>query len=260
LDFQLTSEQQCLRDKCRELAADFATRAAAHDRDASHPVENYECLREAGFLALTVGKKWGGSGASFLDHTLAYEVLAQGCPSTALAFNMHASVVMPLLESAEVSTETKRRVAELVVRERKLIAGNFSEPVTTSLIGERPLKARARRAKGGYRVTGRKMFASMLEAADFVLVMAYPERAMSPSAGIILMLPREAEGRSVDPNWDVLGMRATRSDSLILDEVLASRKRRGLLLGRYAAVPPQLSKLVLGLVYPGLPWCRAGGV
>jgi alkylation response protein AidB-like acyl-CoA dehydrogenase len=32
------------------------------------------------------------------------------------------------------------------------------------------------------------------------------------------MLPREAEGRSVDPNWDVLGMRATRSDSLILDE------------------------------------------
>jgi alkylation response protein AidB-like acyl-CoA dehydrogenase len=58
----------------------------------------------------------------------------------------------------------------------------------------------------------------MLEAADFVLVMAYPEDATSPSAGIILLLPRTAEGRKVDPNWDVLGMRATRSDSLILDE------------------------------------------
>jgi alkylation response protein AidB-like acyl-CoA dehydrogenase len=218
LDFQLTSEQQSLQNRCRELAADFATRAAAHDRDASHPLENYERLREEGFLALTVGTEWGGSGASFLDRTLAYEVLAQGCPSTALAFNMHTSVVMPLLESPEVSAETKHRVAELVVRERKLIAGNFSEPVTTSLIGERPLKARARRADGGYRLTGRKMFASMLEAADFVLVMAYPEDAASPSAGIILMLPREAEGRIVDPNWDVLGMRATRSDSLILDE------------------------------------------
>ena len=218
MDFQLTSEQQRLRNKCRELAVDFATRAAAHDRDASHPVENYVRLREEGFLALTVGKEWGGSGASFLDHTLAYEVLAQGCPSTALAFNMHASVVMPLLESVEVSAETKQRVAELVVREHKLIAGNFSEPVTTSLIGERPLKARARRAEGGYRISGRKMFASMLEAADFVLVMAYPEGATSPSAGIILLLPREVEGRTVDQNWDVLGMRATRSDSLILDE------------------------------------------
>jgi alkylation response protein AidB-like acyl-CoA dehydrogenase len=218
LDFQLSAEQQRLQGKCRELAVDFATRAVAHDRDASHPIENYERLREEGFLALTVAKEWGGSGASFLDHTLAYEVLAQGCPSTALAFNMHASVVMPLLESEEVGAETKQRLVDLVVHRRKLIAGNFSEPITTSLIGARPLQARARRAKGGYRVSGRKMFASMLEAADFVLVMAYPEGATNPSAGIILLLPRQTQGRRVEANWDVLGMRATRSDSLILDD------------------------------------------
>jgi len=217
VDFNLSKEQQHLQQRCLELAADFAIRSAQHDRDASHPIENYQRLRDEGFLALTVARKWGGAGASFLDHTIAYEALGQGCPSTALAFNMHASVVMPLLQSAEVSAETKRQIAELVVQQRKLIAGNFSEPVTTSLIGERPLKARARQVDGGYRVTGRKMFASMLEAADFVLVMAYPDGATNPSAGIILMLPRLAEGRSVDPNWDVLGMRATRSDSLVLD-------------------------------------------
>ena len=218
MDFQLAPEQQRLRDKCRELAADFATRSAAHDRDASHPVENYQRLREEGFLALTIGKEWGGLGASLLDHTIAYETLAQGCPSTALAFNMHASVVMPLLQSPEVSSQTKQRIAALVVQERKLIAGNFSEPVTTSLVGERPLKTRAWRVDGGYRVTGRKMFASMLEAADFVLVMAYPDGATNPSAGVILMLPRVAAGRRADPDWDVLGMRATRSDSLVLDQ------------------------------------------
>jgi alkylation response protein AidB-like acyl-CoA dehydrogenase len=218
VNFELTPEQQRLQQQCRELAADFATRSAAHDRDASHPVENYDRLREAGFLALTIGREWGGAGASLLDHTIAYEALGQGCPSTALAFNMHASVVMPVLESPEVAAETKRRIADLVVRERKLIAGNFSEPVTTSLIGERPLKTRARRADGGYRVTGRKMFASMPEAADFVLVMAYPDGAASPTAGMILMLPRIVEGRRVNPDWDVLGMRATRSDSLVLDE------------------------------------------
>jgi alkylation response protein AidB-like acyl-CoA dehydrogenase len=95
LDFQLTSEQRRLQDKCRELATNFAARASMHDRDASHPAENYDRLREHGFLALTVGKEWGALGASFFDHTLAYEVLAQGCSSTALAFNMHTSVVMP---------------------------------------------------------------------------------------------------------------------------------------------------------------------
>ena len=99
MDFQLTAEQHRLQNKCRELASDFATRSAAHDRDASHPVENYQRLREEGFLALTIGTEWGGAGASLLDHTIAYEALGQGCPSTALAFNMHASVVMPLLET-----------------------------------------------------------------------------------------------------------------------------------------------------------------
>lgn len=218
MDFQLSAEQRSLQQKCRELAADFATRSAAHDRDASHPVENYDRLRQEGFLALTVGREWDGAGASFLDHTIAYEALGQGCPSTALAFNMHASVVMPLLESPEVAVETKRHIARLVVEERRLIAGNFSEPVTTALVGERPLKARARRVEGGYCLTGRKMFASMLEVADFVLVMAYPDEATRPAAGIILLLPRETPGRRVEANWDVLGMRATRSDSLILDE------------------------------------------
>jgi alkylation response protein AidB-like acyl-CoA dehydrogenase len=219
VDFALTPEQERLQRLCRALAEDFATRAAAHDREASHPAENYARLRQEGFLALSVGKDWGGAGASLLDHTIAYEALAQGCPSTALAFNMHASVVMPLLESPEVSADAKEYIARLVVGEGKLIAGNFSEPVTTSLIGERPLKTRARKVAGGYRVTGRKMFASMLEAADYVLVMAYPDGATSPAAGMILLLPREAEGRKVDANWDVLGMRATRSDSLVLDDV-----------------------------------------
>jgi alkylation response protein AidB-like acyl-CoA dehydrogenase len=220
LDFWLTKEQQRLQQRARALAAEFALRSAEHDRDASHPVENYERLREAGFLELNIPHALGGGGVGLLGHTLAFEALAEGCPSTALAFNMHASVVMPLIESLEVAPEVKQRVADLVVKEKKLIAGNFSEPGTTSLIGSRPITARARCVDGGYAVTARKMFASMLEAADYCLVLAYPDEATSPHAGIFLLVPREAEGRGVDANWDTLGMRATRSDALILDECL----------------------------------------
>jgi alkylation response protein AidB-like acyl-CoA dehydrogenase len=84
MDFRLSKAQQRLQQKCRELAE--------------------------GFLALSVAREWGGSGASFLDHTIAYEALGQGCPSTALAFNMHASVVMPLPQSTEISAEIKQRL------------------------------------------------------------------------------------------------------------------------------------------------------
>ena len=218
MDFALSEEQKRLQQRCLELAADFATRSAEHDRDASHPSENYDRLRAGGFLALTIDKQWGGAGASFLDHTIAYEALGQGCPSTALAFNMHASVVMPVLESPDVNVDTKRYIANLVVHQHKLIGGNFSEPGTTSLIGERGLTARARRVEGGYSITGRKMFASMLEAADYVIVLAYPEDATTPFAGALLLVPPDAPGRSVNANWNTLGMRATRSDSLVLDD------------------------------------------
>ena len=49
------------------------------------------------------------------------------------------------------------------------------------------------------------MFASMLEAADCVMVMAYPDTATNPFAGMLLLVPPDAVGRRVNANWDVLG-------------------------------------------------------
>jgi len=222
MELRITEQERRLRERCRCLAADFATRAARHDRDASHPLENYEALREAGFLALNTPTELGGAGVSLLGWTLAAEELAQGCASTALSFNMHLSIVGPLMESALVPRATKERLADLVVRERKMIAGNFSEPTTSGLVATPVPLTRARRVDGGYRISGRKAFASMLEAADYCAVMAYPDEATAPTAAMILLVPRGAPGRRVDPVWDTLGMRATRSDSMVLDECWVS--------------------------------------
>src|SRR6266513_199902 len=50
----------------------FAGGAAEHDRDASHPTENYRRLRDEGFLALNIGAEWGGQGVGLLGHTIAF--------------------------------------------------------------------------------------------------------------------------------------------------------------------------------------------
>ena len=218
MEFHVTEEQRCLQQRGRTLAGEFATRAARHDRDASHPVENYEALRSAGFYGLNVPTELGGSGVGLLGWSLAAEELAQGCPSTALAFNMHLSIVGPVMQSPLVPAAVKARIARMVVHERKLIAGNFSEPSTSGLVGTPVPMTRARRVDGGYRITGRKAFASMLDVADYCAVMAYPEEATTPTAAMILLVPREATGRRVEAVWNTLGMRATRSDSMVLDE------------------------------------------
>lgn len=218
MDFGLSLDLTALQAKSLALAREFATHAAAHDRDASEPTGNYDRLRAEGYLELTLPKARGGAGHGFLAHTVAYEALGTGCPSTALSFNMHASVVMPLIESAEVDEAAKRHVADLVCGQRLLIAGNYSEATSTALIGERWLDTVARRDGDGWRISGRKMFASMIEAADHCLIMARPADARSPSAGMLILVPRRAEGRSIVRSWDVLGMRATRSDSLVLED------------------------------------------
>jgi alkylation response protein AidB-like acyl-CoA dehydrogenase len=218
MDFHITAEHRRLQDKARALAADFATRAARHDRDATDPVENYAALRDAGFYGLNVPTEFGGAGVGLLGWSLAAEALAQGCASTALSFNMHLSVVGPVMESPVVPRPVKERLAKLVVTERKLIGGNFSEPSTSGLVGSALPLARARRVPGGYRITGKKAFASMIAAADYVMVLAYPDESTAPSAGMLLLVPPDAPGRRVDKVWDTLGMRATRSDSLTLED------------------------------------------
>ena len=218
MEFSITPAQRDLQERARRLAADFATRAAQHDRDASDPVENYAALREAGFYGLNVPAELGGGGVGLLGWSLAAEELAQGCGSTALSFNMHLSVVGPMMESPLVPRAAKERLAKMVVGEGKLIGGNFSEPTTSGLVGTPVPLTRARKVDGGYRITGRKAFASMIAVADYVMVLARPEEDHSPTAAMFLLVPPDAPGRRVDHVWDTLGMRATRSDSMTLED------------------------------------------
>src|SRR5882762_1075948 len=188
MEFHVTPAQRDLQHRARCLATDFATRAAQHDREASDPVENYAALRDAGFYGLNVPAELGGAGVGLLGWSLAAEELAQGCASTALSFNMHLSVVGPIMESPLVPRAVKERVARMVVGEGQLIGGNFSEPTTSGLVGTPVPLTRARRVDGGYRTTGRKAFASMIAAADCVMVMAYPDESTSPTAAMILLV------------------------------------------------------------------------
>src|SRR5215470_12466940 len=218
MEFHATAAQRDLLERARALARDFATRAAQHDREATDPLENYAALREAGFYGLNIPAELGGDGVGLLGWSLAAEELGQGCASTALSFNMHLSVVGPIMESPLVPPATKQRLAKMVVGEGKLIGGNFSEPTTSGLVGTPVPLTRARRVADGYRISGRKAFASMIGAVDYVMVMAYPDEATAPTAAMLLLVPPEAPGRRVEHVWDTLGMRATRSDAMVLED------------------------------------------
>lgn len=220
MDFRFTAEHEKIRTTCRQLAEEFATRAAQHDREASLPLENYERLKQEGLFALTVPKELGGLGSGFLGYIVAAEELAQGCPSTAMTFNMHCLIAGMFTTMEDVPPAARARLAHAMVQEKKLVCAPISEPGATSLLAVRTLvpTVQATCVAGGYTLRGRKIFTSMLEASDYAALVAHPAEDPNPLACMFLLVPRPAPGQRVEHVWDTLDMRGTRSNDLILED------------------------------------------
>ncbi len=190
MDMRPTARQAALIATARELAFDrFAPRAAALDREARFPFEDYDDLREAGFLALCVPEDYGGLGADLETYCLVSEQLAQGNASTALTFNMHCLTMLMMGEMSdahEMSAEKRARHAKLraanfrEVVERGVYYGQpHSEPVEEGetdqvfTVGGRRFGTRAAKVAGGYRLNGRKFFVSLADSAPYFAGLIY---------------------------------------------------------------------------------------
>lgn len=218
IDFDFTSEQQRVKDIGRELAADFSTRALQHDEERSLPVENFQAIRDAGLYGIALPKELGGLGVGMVGWTAFAEEIAQGDASTALAFNMHGNATGGVAQRPAIPQETKERVAKLAVEDGALMCTIVSEPTSSSLL---PITysptVQAREDDGGFRLYGRKFFASMWEASDYAYFYAHREEDPNIMSAIGLLVPTKQDGITVTDVWDTLGMRATRSNQVDLD-------------------------------------------
>ena len=92
---RLTPQQRELIDVAATLGRErFAPRAAAIDRDAVFPFENYADLRAAGLLGICVPKAAGGLGADFSTYVMVAAEIGRHCGATALTWNMHVCSTM----------------------------------------------------------------------------------------------------------------------------------------------------------------------
>jgi len=232
MDFELDPELARIQKLARELAADFATRAARHDQQATSPDENYARLKEAAFYRLVAAKQYGGLGAGVLGWVVAAEELAQGCPSTAVSFNMHVATLATYLMKANFAESYKKRLADEIVKPDKLLAAILSEPGTTGLLPATfACATQARKVDGGWRLNGRKGFCTMAQSADVINLFAHPEDSPDPETALSFLISPRLDGIRVENNWNTLGMRATRSDNLVLEDVFVPEQ------SLYCAIP-----------------------
>jgi alkylation response protein AidB-like acyl-CoA dehydrogenase len=212
----LSAAQREIVERVASLAHErFAPRAAGYDAESRFPVENYRDLHAAGLLGLTVPRAYGGLGVDALTYALALLEMAKGCSSTALTFNMHATVLGFLAELA--TPEQQRFYFAEVIEQGKLIASITSEP-EQSFRDRLVLQTRIQPLDGGFRISGTKQFCSLGDAADYYFVSGLLEGTTSAAEGMLsALVPRERGGISVEGRWNATGMRATASHTIRYD-------------------------------------------
>ncbi len=231
-DPPFTPRQKELVETARRLGRErFAPRAAGYDESATFPTKDFADLEAAGFLGLTIPERYGGLGADFETYCLVSAELGRWAGATALTFNMHACTMLwtsrladdlPLTDAdRRRHEETRTELYRRVVDDGAIYAQTFSEPTHAAAAGRSPFGTTARKIDGGWRIDGKKHFASLSGAAGFYGILCTEDRGGTTDVKdtLYLAVPAGTPGFRVTGTWDPLGMRATVSRSLELDGV-----------------------------------------
>ena len=207
-----------LTTTARELAADFAGRAAAHDRDRSFPFENFDALHRAGLLNLIVPVERGGLGGGLREIVTVIGAIAGGDASTALVLLMHYLQLAGVLRSERIPAHLREQVLTDSLAGVSLINALRVEPeLGTPARGGLPATTAARTADG-WRLSGRKIYSTGSPILRYGLVWARTE-GENPRVGLFLV-PMQLPGIRMEETWDHMGMRASGSNDVVFEDVL----------------------------------------
>lgn len=214
MDWTLSPEEQAIVSLVAHLARErFAPRAARYDAENHFPDENYADLREHGLMDLTVPKEHGGKGMSSLGFSLAMREMAKGDGSTALTYNMHATI-MVIIDQLAAAEQNARYFSE-VVEHGAIFASLGSEPNTSPSAPVFFIETSLTKVPGGYRLNGSKHFCSFGNAADYFFAFVMLEGATRVRDGLLsVIVPKGTPGVTVIETWNAMGMRATASHSV----------------------------------------------
>ena len=262
MDFQLTEEQQLIRNLAREIARKYvAPRAAEIDVEERYPEDIFEVYRDAGLLGLTIPKAYGGSneGGGFLALALAVEEVAKYCCSSGLMLLLTALPTQPIVLGG--TEEQKKTYLPPIAGGEMKAAYGLTEPNAGS--DAAAIQARAVKKDGSYVINGEKAFISGGGVADYVTMFAKtnpPARSRGISGFIV---PKTAPGFSVARLDEKMGVRGVPTATLCFEDcvlpeqnLLGGKENEGFktVLGTLNSVRPIVAARGLGLAEGALAY------
>ena len=231
------------------LAKQFGARASEHDESGEFIAENYADLKDHGFFVAGIPEELGGGGASFAELCGIARTIGRECGSTALSFVMHTHTVM-------ANVYKYRRGDEAAANTLRKVAENDLIIATTGANDWLASSGTAEKVEGGYRVNAHKRFVSGAPGAQ---VFATSAIISGPDGDEVLhfAIPIQSEGIRIENTWNTLGMRATGSNDVIMEQVfvpefsIIARRPAGAWHPMWGVILPSALPLI-SAVYVGL--------
>jgi alkylation response protein AidB-like acyl-CoA dehydrogenase len=206
-----------------DLIDRIRSRAAAHDRDNTVPHEDLEELAGIGYLRMFANPDRGGLGLGLVEVARQQRRLASAAPATALAINMHlvwTGVAKTLLDRGDDSLAF---VLDEASAGEIFAFGNSESGNDLVLLDSRTSAEPV--GDGAYAFTGRKIFTSLSPVWTRLGVFGRDDESADAPQLVHAFIDRGAPGYRIEEDWDTLGMRATQSNTTVLDGVVAQADR-----------------------------------
>jgi butyryl-CoA dehydrogenase len=219
VNFDLTQEQQAIRDTCRDFAREVVA-PAAEELDREHRF-GYDIVRqmgELGLFGLPFPEEYGGAGGDFLSLCLAIEEISRA--DTGVGITLEAAVCLGAAPIHDFGTkEQKEQWLPDLLSGRKLWAFGLTEPEAGSDAGA--TKTRADVRDGQWVVNGAKQFITNCgtDISAGVTVTALTGKANGGGPEIsAIMIPTGTPGYHVQPSYRKLGWHSSDTHPLSFED------------------------------------------
>ncbi len=216
---ELTQEHELFRKAVRSFVEQhLEPRAMEIEKNDHIPDDLIEEAKKAGLFGVGIPEEYGGQGGGHLMAAILAEELARVSPAFSVLIGVRDLFVVPIMLFG--TEEQKKKYVVPVARGEKFAAHANTEPCCGSDVAG--IQTTAKKVNGHYVITGRKIFITGADRADYFIVSARtsPPKPDKRWWGItVFIVERDWPGVKVGQRFNVTGLRGERPHEVILDEV-----------------------------------------
>ena len=217
LDFDHTLEQETVRKMVRDFVAkEITPNAAEWDREEKFPWDVWNKMGETGIIGTVIPEEYDGSGMDNITHAIVAEELGYGCTSMRGTYSVQVSLVAKTV-LAYGTEEQKQKYLPGMALGKIIGCYGLTEPDSGSDAAS--MTSTAEEDGDYYILNGNKMWITNAGIADVAMIFAKTDKSAGARGITAFLVDKDTPGYSTEKIHHKLGLRASDTSEIILDNV-----------------------------------------